>query len=184
MTGGVSTGVDGLTVRFAQRGDVATILRFIRELAAYEGLADQVVADEDGLAEALFGPVPEAEAFVADLRGEPIGFALFYRTFSTILGRASMHLEDLYVDAAHRGQGVGRALLGCLSALAYERGCGRLEWAVLDGNEAAVAFYERLGARAVDDLRIFRIAGEGVSELAARFGGRVPSNRPVAPAEP
>ena len=147
--------------------DVPLILRFIRELAEYERLAHAVVADEARLAAALFGHRHYAEVVLAEIAGDPVGFALFFHNFSTFVGRPGIYLEDLYVRPAVRGRGVGARLLGHLAALAVERGCGRLEWAVLDWNETAIGFYRRLGARPLDDWKVFRLEGEALSRLAA-----------------
>jgi GNAT superfamily N-acetyltransferase len=157
---------DELDLRSAVPADVPLILRFIRELAAYERLEHEVVADEAGLATALFGPRPYAEVVLAEAGGEPAGFALFFHNFSTFVGRPGIYLEDLYVRPAMRGRGVGARLLAHLAALAVERGCGRLEWAVLDWNEPAIGFYRRLGARPMDEWTVFRLEGEALSCLA------------------
>jgi GNAT superfamily N-acetyltransferase len=157
---------DRFTIREATGADVPLILRFIRELAEYERLAHEVVATEEGLRQSLFGPTPRAEVLIGEIDGEPAGFALFFHNFSTFLGRPGIYLEDLYVRPAARGRGLGRALLGRLAWIACERGCGRLEWAVLDWNEPAMRFYRALGAARLDDWRVFRIAGDALVRLA------------------
>ncbi len=157
-----------LCIRAAMEDDVPLILLFIRRLAKYERLAHEVVATTDGLRHWLFGPRPAAEVVIAEWEGSPAGFALFFHNFSTFLGRPGVYLEDLYVEPAHRGRGIGRALLAHLARLAVERGCGRLEWWVLDWNEDAIRFYRSLGAVAMDDWTVFRVSGD---ELAALAGG-------------
>ena len=144
------------------------ILSFIRELAEYERLSDEVVATEQALREHLFGERPVAEVVIGEEGGTPAGFALFFHSFSTFLGRPGIYLEDLYVRPESRGRGVGRALLVHLARLAKERGCGRLEWSVLDWNEPAIGFYGRLGASPVDGWTVFRVTGEALEELARR----------------
>lgn len=143
------------------------ILRFIRELAAYEKLEHQVVATESQLAEHLFGPRPVAEVVLAEADGRPVGFALFFPNFSTFLGRPGLYLEDLYVSPEYRGRGVGRRLLQHLAQLALARGWGRMDWSVLDWNEPAVGFYQRLGAAVMPDWRTCRLTGEALAHLAS-----------------
>jgi GNAT superfamily N-acetyltransferase len=155
-----------IALRFAAGDDVGLILNFIRRLAAYERMSNEVVADEKLLRKTLFGERRFAEVVIASYDGEPAGFALFFHNFSTFLGRPGIYLEDLFVDPEMRGRGIGRALLSFLAGLAVERGCGRLEWAVLDWNVDAIGFYERLGARAMDEWTTFRIAGEALQDLA------------------
>lgn len=155
-----------MIIRAATIDDVPLILRFIRGLAEYERLADQVVATEDGLRETLFGPRPYAEVVIAEEGGEPAGFALFFHNYSTFLGRPGIYLEDLFVLPEMRGRGIGRALLAHLAKLAVQRGCGRLEWWVLDWNEDAIRFYRSLGAQPMDDWTVFRVAGHALARLA------------------
>ncbi|HYH78736.1 MAG TPA: GNAT family N-acetyltransferase [Longimicrobium sp.] len=161
-----------MTIRPATPDDVPLILRFIRELAEYERLAHEVVATEDGLRDTLFGPRPYAEVVIAEEAGEPAGFALFFHNYSTFLGRPGIYLEDLYVRPEARGKGIGRALLAHLARLAVARGCGRLEWWVLDWNESAIRFYRALGAQAMDDWTVFRVTGEALARLANGSEGR------------
>ncbi len=155
-----------ITIRPAAEHEVSLVLAFIRELAEYERLSHQVVATEEGLRRALFGPRPFAEVVFACLDGEPVGFALFFHNFSTFLGQPGIYLEDLYVRPAARGRGVGRRLLEWLARLAVERGCGRLEWAVLNWNEPAIGFYRRLGAAPLEEWQIFRLTGPALERLA------------------
>ena len=170
-----------IALRPARPEDVGLILRFIRELAAYERLEHEVVATEALLTEHLFGAAPKAEVVLAEHarpnRGEgpdhsePVGFALFFHNFSTFLGRPGIYLEDLYVTPAARGQGVARALLVHLARLAKTRACGRMEWAVLDWNEPARRFYRSLGARFMDDWVLTRLTGEALDALAEEGPG-------------
>jgi GNAT superfamily N-acetyltransferase len=150
----------------ATESDVPLLLSFIRKLAEYEKLADQVSATEDHVREALFGSRRVAEALLAYLGSEPVAFAVFFHNFSTFLGRPGIYLEDLFVDPPHRGKGVGKALLVELARLARARNCGRLEWAVLDWNESAIDFYRSLGAVPMEDWTIFRLAGDALARLA------------------
>jgi hypothetical protein len=151
------------TLRSAAPDDVPAIVGLIRELAEFERLAHLCVVTPEGLAPHLFGPRPAAEALVADVGGEVVAFALFFTNFSTFLGKPGLYLEDLYVQPAHRGTGIGRALLERLGALAVERGCGRFEWSVLDWNEHAIRFYEKLGAQLLPDWRICRVTGDALA---------------------
>lgn len=156
-----------LAVRPARPADVPAILRFVRDLAAFEREADQVAATEADLAEALFGERPAAEAAIAEAGGEPLGFALFFATFSTWTGRRGLYLEDLYVAPAARGRGVGTVLLRHLAALALDRGCARFEWSVLDWNAEAIAFYRAMGATGMDGWTVQRVDGAALAQLAA-----------------
>ncbi len=155
-----------IAIRPATVEDTPLILSFIRELAEYEKLSHEVVATEEALRESLFGERAFAEVLLAFVGGEPLGFALFFHNFSTFLGKPGIYLEDLYVRPEHRGTGAGRALLARLARLAVERGCGRLEWWVLDWNEPAVGFYKRIGARAMDDWTVYRLTGDALERLA------------------
>jgi GNAT superfamily N-acetyltransferase len=154
-----------VSIRPTKPADVPVVAELIRQLARFEKLEDEVVLTEDLLMTGLFGPRPYAEAVLAEVDGEPIGFALFFHTFSTFLARPGIYLEDLFVLADHRGRGVGRALLAHLARLAVERGCGRLEWAVLNWNKEAIGFYERLGAKPNSEWTVYRIAGEALGAL-------------------
>ncbi|MDH3626040.1 MAG: GNAT family N-acetyltransferase [Acidobacteriota bacterium] len=143
-----------------------TVLRFIRELAEFENLRSEVVATEESLRQTLFGPHPYAEVLIAELEDRPVGFALFFHNYSTFLGRPGIYLEDLFVTPDARGAGIGRDLLVRLARIAVERDCGRLEWWVLDWNESAIAFYERLGARNMEGWNVFRIDADALGRLA------------------
>ena len=156
-----------LALRAAVASDVSTILGFIKELAAYEKLEHQVVATEALLHEHLFGSRPAAEVVIAELDGRPVGFALYFQNFSTFLGCPGVFLEDLYVQPQARGHGIGKALLVHLAQLAVERGAGRFDWNVLDWNEPAIGFYQRLGAEVLPDWRTCRVTGDALHALAA-----------------
>lgn len=150
----------------AQEKDIRLILDFIREFAGHIGSADQVVATEGSLSQTLFGNTRYAEVLLAYFDDQPAGFALFFHSYSTFLGKPGIYLEDLFVKPAFRNQGIGAALMHYLADLAIERGCGRFEWTVLTWNEAAMRFYTRLGAEPLDHLRGFRLSGEALKKLA------------------
>ena len=155
-----------LRIRPAVVADVPTILQLIRGLAEYERLLDECVATEEQLRETLFGARPQAEVVIAAWEGEPAGFALFFHNYSTFLARHGLYLEDLFVLPAHRGHGIGRALLVHLARVAMERECGRFEWSVLDWNAPAIAFYRALGAEPMDDWTTMRVTGARLAALA------------------
>ena len=155
-----------LEIRPATERDVPLILSLIRELAEYERLSHELVATEEILRDSLFGERPAAEVLLGYVGGDPAGFALFFHSFSSFLGRPGIYLEDLYVRPEFRGAGVGRVFLRHLARLAKDRGCGHLEWWVLDWSEPAIRFYEALGAVPMDDWTVYRIAGEALDELA------------------
>ncbi len=155
-----------VTLRAAAPADVPTILRFVKELATYEREPDAVKATEADLQRVLFGERPYAEALIAEEGATPLGFALFFHNFSTWEGKPGIYLEDLYVTPGARGEGVGKALLARLAALAVERDCARLEWSVLDWNEPAIAFYRSIGAASMDEWTVNRVAGEALTALA------------------
>jgi GNAT superfamily N-acetyltransferase len=150
----------------ATENDLALILDFIRKLAEYEKLSHMVVATEENIREHVFGPNPVAEVLLAYWDEEPVGFALYLRNFSTFLGRAGIYLEDLFVEPARRGKGIGKALLARLAKIAVERGYGRLEWAVLDWNQPSIEFYLSLGAVPLDEWTAYRLTGEALARLA------------------
>jgi len=155
-----------LTIRPAAAHEAPDVLAFIRELAVYERLEHQVVATAADLAAALFGPRPYAEVVFACLDGTPVGFALFFHNFSTFVGKPGIYLADLFVRPTARGQGVGKALLAWLARTALERGCGRLDWAVLDWNEPSIGFYRGLGAVLQDGWTGMRLSGAALERLA------------------
>jgi GNAT superfamily N-acetyltransferase len=154
-------------IRAATPADVPRIATFIRELAQYERLEHQVALDEGRLHRHLFGPVPACGALLADVGDEPAGFALFFASYSTFLTEVCLHLEDLFVRPAHRGAGIGLALLRAVAAVAVARGCPRLDWQVLDWNDSAIGFYERQGARVLSDWRTCRLDGDALARCAA-----------------
>ena len=153
-------------IRLARPGDEALVLRFVRELAEFEREPHAVAASEADLAAALFSEHPVAETVIAEVGGEPVGFALFFHNFSTWEGKGGLYLEDLYVTPAARGRGVGRALLAHLARIALERGCARFEWSVLDWNEGAVRFYRALGAVGMEEWTVQRVTGDALRRLA------------------
>jgi len=157
-----------LSLRVATRDDIALIAQFIRALAEYEKLLDEVRLDEGVLAEKLFGPHPYAEVLIGEIDGQPQGFALFFHNFSTFEGRPGIYLEDLFVTPEARGSGLGTALLAELARLAVDRDCARLEWSVLDWNEPSIGFYKALGAKPMDEWTVFRLDGAALTNLAAR----------------
>ena len=142
------------------------ILTFIRKLAEYEKLSHEVVADEDTLRESLFSTNPTAEVLLAYIGENPVGFAVYFRNFSTFLGRSGMYLEDLFVEPAYRGRGIGKAILAHIAKIAKERGCQRLNWAVLNWNRPAIEFYRGLGAVLLDDWTVCRLSGRALDGLA------------------
>jgi GNAT superfamily N-acetyltransferase len=156
-----------MTPRRAVRADVPEILRLIKALAEYEKLSGDVVATEAALAQTLFGDRPAAEVLLAEEGGRAVGFALFFQNYSTFLARPGIYLEDLFVEPALRGRGIGKALLQAVARLAVERGCGRFEWAVLDWNAPAIGFYESLGARPMNDWTVMRVTGEALKRLGS-----------------
>jgi GNAT superfamily N-acetyltransferase len=150
----------------ATERDVPLILQFIRELAEYERAPDEAVATVEGLTAALFGDQPQAEVLLAHFDGEPAGFALFFYNFSTWTGKRGIYLEDIFVRPPLRRHGIGAALFREIAAIAVERDCPRLEWAVLNWNELAINFYKKIGATAKDDWTTFRLSGETLRSLA------------------
>jgi GNAT superfamily N-acetyltransferase len=155
-----------LRISPAQLSDVPVILSFVRKLAEYEKLSHEVVADEDTLRESLFSANPTAEVLLAYVGDNPVGFAVYFRNFSTFLGRSGMYLEDLFVEPAYRGRGIGKAILAHVAKVAKERGCQRLNWAVLNWNRPAIEFYRGLGAVLLDDWTVCRLSGSALDELA------------------
>ena len=154
-------------IRDATPEDTHTIAELLRALAEYERLSHEVVLDEDELRAHLFGERRYAEVVLAEEAGEAVGFALFFHNYSTFLGKSGIYLEDLFVRPEHRSGGHGKALLAHLARLAVERGCGRLEWSVLDWNEPSISFYRSLGAVAMDEWTVYRLSGDALRRLAA-----------------
>lgn len=154
-----------LTFRYAVRKDIPLIFQFIRDLAEYEKLLDEVVADEATLEEWIFDQ-KKAEVIFAMKEGKEIGFALFFHNFSTFLGRAGLYLEDLFVLPEYRGKGYGKQILQKLAAIAVQRKCGRLEWWCLDWNQSSIDFYLSLGAEPMSDWTVYRISGDTLQDLA------------------
>jgi GNAT superfamily N-acetyltransferase len=157
---------DNFLIRPGTVADVPVILQLIRDLATYERAPNDVSATEDQLREVLFGERPSAEVAIAFEKDVPVGFAVFFHNFSTWLGRAGIYLEDLFVKPEFRGKGHGRALLVHLAKIAHDRGCGRMEWAVLDWNDPAIQFYRKLGAKPMDEWTVFRLTRDGIAKLA------------------
>ncbi len=158
-------------IRPATPADVPTIVAMIGELAEYEHLAHEAVADPRSVHDHLFGPRPYAEVLIAtpdDVPTTVAGFALFFHNYSTFLGRPGIYLEDLFVRPEHRGSGLGKALLVRLAQLARERGCGRVEWSVLDWNEPSIAFYRALGVVPMDEWTVYRVTGDAMDGLASQ----------------
>lgn len=157
--------MNDFTIRPAQITDTASIFALIQELAHYEKLTHQVTGNPQALADHLFGTPTYAEAIVAESQGQLIGFALFFKNYSTFLTKPGLYLEDLYVQEAYRGQGTGKALLKAVAQIANDRGYGRLEWSVLDWNETAIAFYKKMGAEVLPDWRICRVTEESLQSM-------------------
>ena len=155
-------------IREATPDDVPTIAELIRALADYEKLSHEAVFSADDLRKALFGERRYAEVLLAEEAGEVVAFALFFHNFSTFLAKPGIYLEDLFVRPERRGEGHGRALLAALARVAVERGCGRLEWSVLDWNEPSIAFYGALGAVPMDEWTVYRLSGDALMTLAGR----------------
>ena len=156
-----------INFRYAERKDVALILQFIKELAEYEHMSDEVVANEELLEEWIFDK-QKAEVIFALEGQKEVGFALFFYNFSTFLGRAGLYLEDLFVRPEYRGRGYGKGILKKLASIAVERGCGRLEWCCLDWNQPSIDFYLSLGAQPLSDWTIYRIAGEKLLDFVKK----------------
>jgi GNAT superfamily N-acetyltransferase len=157
----------GFEIRAAGAGDVPVILAFIKKLAQYEKLSHEVVATEELLRETLFGARRTAEVAIGYLVERPVGFVLFFHNYSTFLGRPGLYIEDLFVEEDCRRRGFGRALLLYVTRVAQERGCGRVEWSVLDWNQPAIEFYKSLGAVPMSDWTVFRLAGASLAKAAA-----------------
>ncbi|MEM9017326.1 MAG: GNAT family N-acetyltransferase [Verrucomicrobiota bacterium] len=157
-----------LTIRQATPEDVGSILGMVRELAEFEELGDEVVATEEDFEDSLFGESPAAEALLAERGGKAVGYAIFFSTFSTFVGKAGIWLEDLYVKPDHRKGGIGKALLKAVGAIAEERGAGRYEWSVLDWNSNAIQLYRKMGGDIMDDWRIVRLDRTALKALPGK----------------
>lgn len=164
----IDTKINDFKLRFAELSDVPLILNFIKELAEYENMENEVVATEDILRESLFER-KGAEVIIGEFKNKPVGFALFFYNFSTFLGRPGIYLEDLFVKPEMRGKGIGKIMLSFLAKLAVERKCGRLEWWCLDWNKPSIDFYKHLGAASMDDWTVYLIHNEELNILANRF---------------
>ncbi len=161
-------------IRPCVESDSPALANLVRELAVYEKLEHHAQAVEGDFRTHLFGPQPAAEAILAEMAGEAVGFALFFTTFSTFRGQPGLYLEDLFVKPEYRGRGIGKQLIAAVARRAVERGCGRFEWAVLDWNAPAIAFYQSLGARAMDEWTTYRIDDKALALLAGQFQGHEP----------
>lgn len=156
-----------LTIRPCRPGDAEALVAMIHELAVYEKLEEYAQATPDALRTHLFGARPAAEAIVAELEGAPVGFSLFFSTFSTFRGQPGLYIEDIFVREAYRNRGIGKALLATVAGIAVERGCGRVEWSVLDWNAPSIGFYRSLGAQPLDEWTVYRLHEEPLARLAA-----------------
>ncbi len=165
----IATALPDFVLREARAEDCGLILALIRELAEYEKLSHEVVATEEVLRETLFGEHPCGEVVIGEFQGKPVGYALFFHNFSTFTGRPGIYLEDIYVKPEMRGRGYGKCLLTFVARLAIERKCTRMEWSVLDWNEPSIRFYRSLGAVAMDEWTVQRLAGSALDEVAAMF---------------
>ncbi len=168
MTGMIETKLDNFKIRFADENDITLIFNFIKDLAEYEEMTDEVVASEEMLRESLFEE-KRAEVIIGEYKGEPVSFALFFHNFSTFLGRTGLYLEDIYVNKDMRGLGIGKIMLSFLAKLAVERRCGRFEWWCLKWNQPSIEFYKSLGAKSMDGWVTFRLDGEELEEVGRQF---------------
>ena len=159
------TNIEGFEIRFATEDDVPLILEFIKALADYEKMLDEVVATEEGLKESLFVK-NQAEVILGEEDGKPVGFALFFHNYSTFLGKANLYLEDLFVKPEYRGKGYGKTLLSFLGKIAVDRNCGRLDWWCLDWNTTSIEFYKEMGAIPMDEWTVYRVEGEQLQRLS------------------
>lgn len=168
MSNIIETKVSNFKIRFAEKEDTKLILDFIKELANYEKLLNEVVATEEILFDSLFVQ-KKAEVIIGEYDGKPVGFALFFHNFSTFLGKPGIYLEDLYIKPEMRGKGLGKVFLSYLGKLALERNCGRLEWWCIDWNEPSIEFYKGMGAKAMDEWTVYRVDNVALSNLANEF---------------
>ncbi|NLY91879.1 MAG: GNAT family N-acetyltransferase [Firmicutes bacterium] len=164
----MDTKIDDFKLRFAEIKDVPLILEFIKELANYEQMSNEVIATEENLKESLFER-KMAEVIIGEYKSKPVAFALFFHSFSTFLGRPGIYLEDLYVKPEMRGKGIGTIMLSFLAKLCVERKCGRLEWSCLDWNAPAIEFYKQMGAKPMDEWTLYRVCGDALDKLAMKF---------------
>lgn len=164
----IDTNLEGFKLRFAKIDDVSLILEFIKELADYENMLNDVVATEETLNESLFGR-EMAEVIIGEYKNKPAAFALLFHNFSTFLGKPGIYLEDLYVKPEMRGKGIGKVILSFLAKLTIERNCGRLEWSCLDWNVSSIEFYKQMGAIPMDEWTVYRVFDEDLSSLAQEF---------------
>jgi GNAT superfamily N-acetyltransferase len=165
----ITTSIENFTIRNATKIDIPIILSFIRELAEYEKLSNEVVATEESLTKSLFGGHPYAEVLIGDYENTPVAFALFFHNFSTFIGKPGLYLEDLYVKPQMRSKGFGKTMISYLAHLAKERNCGRMEWWVLDWNKVAIKFYDSIGAKPMDEWTTQRVQGQALTHLANEF---------------
>ena len=165
------TRIPQLIIRFATENDTPLILEFIKKLAIYEKLKDQVSANTELLKKTLFGNRKVAEVILAEFNNKPVAFSLFFHNFSTFLGQPGLYIEDLFVEEDMRGKGIGKEILAFLARLAIERGCGRMEWWVLDWNTPAINFYRKMGAQAMDEWTVYRLDGKELNIMAHFSGG-------------
>lgn len=156
---------DTLTIRIADVSDTSVLLALIRELAEYERLADQVVATEEDIAKTLFGQTPYAEVLLAEENGLPVGFCLYFYSYSTFIGKPGLYIEDIFVRPDYRGRNIGNALFKKTASVARERGCGRMEWSVLDWNKSAISFYTKMGAKPMNEWTVYRLTEEQFANL-------------------
>lgn len=164
----IDTKLEGFKIRFADESDVSLILKFIKDLAEYEKMSDQVLANEEMLRQVLFEE-NGAEVIIGEYEGQPVAFSLFFHNFSTFVGRRGLYLEDVYVNPNVRGKGIGKILLSFLAKLAKERNCGRFEWCCLNWNQPSIDFYESLGAKPMDEWTTFRLDGAALDNLGEMF---------------
>jgi GNAT superfamily N-acetyltransferase len=169
----ILTNLKDFTIRFAEIEDVPLILEFIKELAEYEHMSEDVVATEEILTETIFHH-KKAEVLIGEYQQKPVAFALFFHNFSTFLGRPGIYLEDLFVKPEARGMGIGTIMLSYLATLTKERNCGRLEWSCLDWNEPSIKFYKQMGSTSMDEWTVYRVHGQSLTELAKRFQHQPP----------
>lgn len=165
MKNNYETQVEDFKIRYATEDDAELILQFIKDLAEYEEMLDEVVATKEILTESLFVK-KQAEVIIGEYKGEPAAFSLYFHNFSTFLGKANLYLEDLFVKPEYRGKGLGKAMLACLGKIAVERDCGRLDWWCLDWNQSSIDFYKQMGAKPMSDWTVYRVEGNNLFELA------------------